>query len=161
MDIKITKFTGIKLIYLANNTCNTCNNFIINYKKNLKNLSTLSPSIRHNINHKTMKEFVLIFRTSKDPHANPSPEQVQARINWMAAVTAQNKLADKGNRLAVGNAKTVRPGNIITDGPYKDTEEFISGYMVVRTATIEEAIELAKTNPILRGGGNIEVRAVI
>ncbi|MBN9381223.1 MAG: transcription initiation protein [Chitinophagaceae bacterium] len=108
-----------------------------------------------------MQEFVLIFRTSKDPHANPSPEQIQARMNWMNTVTDQNKLADKGNRLATGNAKTVRPGNIVTDGPCKDTEEFISGYMVVRTATIDEAIELAKTNPILRGGGNIEVRTVL
>lgn len=108
-----------------------------------------------------MQEFVLIFRTSKDPHVNPSPEQMQARMNWMGSVTAQNKLADKGNRLAIDNAKIVRPDDVITDGPYKETGEFVTGYMVVRTATIDEAIELAKTNPILRGGGNIEVRAVM
>jgi hypothetical protein len=82
-------------------------------------------------------------------------------MNWMNTVTSQNKLADKGNRLATGNAKTIKPGNVITDGPYKDTEEFISGYMIVRTATLDEAIELAKTNPILKAGGNIEVRSIL
>jgi len=137
---------------------------IINMKeKSLKNCPhpALSFVIIRTIKFTTMQEFVLIFRTRKDPHANPSPEQIQARMNWMNTVTSQNKLADKGNRLATGNAKTIKPGNVITDGPYKDTEEFISGYMIVRTATLDEAIELAKTNPILKAGGNIEVRSIL
>ncbi|CAL1516343.1 YciI family protein [Chitinophaga sp. MM2321] len=108
-----------------------------------------------------MKEFVLIFRNSSNPHANPSPEQLQERMNWLGSVAAQNKLADKGNRLSVSQAKTLKPGNVITDGPYTEIKEFISGYMIVKTATIEEAIELAKSNPILQAGGNIEVRAIL
>lgn len=109
----------------------------------------------------TMKEFVLIFRNSSNPHANPSPEQLQERMNWLASVAAQNKLADKGNRLSATNAKTVRADNVVTDGPYTEIKEFISGYMIVKTATIEEAIEIAKANPILKAGGNVEVRAVL
>lgn len=108
-----------------------------------------------------MKEFVLIFRNSDNPHDNPSPEQMQERMSWMAGVAAQNKLGDKGNRLSASQAKTVRPGGIVTDGPYTEIKEFISGYMIVRTATIEEAIEIAQSNPIFKAGGNIEVRAVL
>jgi hypothetical protein len=108
-----------------------------------------------------MKEFVLIFRNTDNPHANPSPEQLEERMNWLAGVAAQNKLADKGNRLSASHAKTVRPGDIVTDGPYTEIKEFISGYMIVKAASIDEAIELAKGNPILKNGGNIEVRAVI
>ncbi|GEP92380.1 Uncharacterized conserved protein [Chitinophaga terrae (ex Kim and Jung 2007)] len=108
-----------------------------------------------------MKEFLLIFRNSTDPHANPSPEVIQERMNWMAGIAAQNKLADKGNRLSSNQAKTVRPGDVVTDGPYTEIKEFISGYVVVRTETIEEAVALAKKNPILKDGGNIEVRAII
>ena len=108
-----------------------------------------------------MKEFVLIFRNSNNPHANPSPEQLQERMNWLAGIAAQNKLADKGNRLSATNAKTVKPGDVVTDGPYTEIKEFISGYMIVKTATIEEAIEIAKGNPILKAGGNVEVRAVL
>ena len=82
-------------------------------------------------------------------------------MNWLASIAAQNKLADKGNTLSVTNAKTVQPGNVVTDGPYTEIKEFISGYVIVKTDTIEEAIDLAKANPIFTMGGNIEVREVI
>jgi hypothetical protein len=108
-----------------------------------------------------MKEFVLIFRNSSNPHDHPSPEQMQERMNWMAGIAAQNKLGDKGNRLSASQAKTVRPNDVVTDGPYTEIKEFISGYMIVKAANIDEAIELAKDNPILKSGGNIEVRAVL
>ena len=108
-----------------------------------------------------MKDFVLIFRNSSNQHANPSPEQMQERMNWMGSVAAQNKLADKGNRLSASLAKTVKPGNIVTDGPYAERKEFINGYMIVKTNTIDEAVELAQANPILKAGGTIEVRAVL
>jgi hypothetical protein len=108
-----------------------------------------------------MKDFVLIFRNSSNQHANPSPEQMQERMNWMGSVAAQNKLADKGNRLSASLAKTVKPGNIVTDGPYAEMKEFVNGYMIVKTNTIDEAVELAQANPILKAGGTIEVRAVL
>ncbi|MBV8252310.1 MAG: transcription initiation protein [Chitinophaga sp.] len=108
-----------------------------------------------------MKEFVLIFRLDDPGHMKPSPEQMQERMNWLAGIAAQNKLADKGNTLSVTSGRTVKPGNIVTDGPYTEIKEFISGYIVVKTDTIEEAVELAKGNPIFKLGGNIEVREVI
>lgn len=108
-----------------------------------------------------MKDFVLIFRNSVNSHANPSREEIQARMNWLGGIAAQNKLADKGNSLSASQAKTVRANNVVTDGPYTEIKEFISGYMIVKAATIEDAVEMAKGNPIFNAGGNIEVRAVL
>jgi hypothetical protein len=108
-----------------------------------------------------MKEFVLIFRLNSSSDVKPSPEQMQERMNWLGSIAAQNKLADKGNTLSVSNAKTVKPDNIVTDGPYTEIKEFISGYLIVKTETIEEAVELAKANPIFKIGGNVEVREVL
>lgn len=108
-----------------------------------------------------MKEFVLIFRSDSNPHANPSPEQLQERMHWLANITSGNKLADKGARLSARHAKTVRSGNVVTDGPYTSTSEFVNGFMIVKTESIDEAIEFAKSNPILKAGGNVEVRAVL
>ncbi|RAJ77297.1 hypothetical protein CLV59_10763 [Chitinophaga dinghuensis] len=108
-----------------------------------------------------MKEFVLIFRLNDTENVKPSPEQMQERMNWLAGIAAQNKLADQGNTLSVTNGRTVKPGNIVTDGPYTEIKEFISGYIVVKTDTIEEAVEIAKANPIFKLGGNIEVREVV
>lgn len=110
-----------------------------------------------------MKEFALIFRLNDTTDFKPSPEQMQERMNWLAGIAAQNKLADKGNTLLPipGSAKTVRPDNVVTDGPYTEIKEFISGYIVVRVEHIEEAVELAKSNPIFKIGGNIEVREIL
>lgn len=74
-----------------------------------------------------MKDFVLIFRNSDNPNAKPSPEQMQQVMinwmNWMGSIAAQNKLADKGNRLSMSNSKTVKPNAVVTDGPYTPTDK--------------------------------------
>nr|WP_068887495.1 YciI family protein [Pedobacter panaciterrae] len=110
-----------------------------------------------------MKEFMLIFRLKDLEDFKPTPEQIHERLNWLAGIAAQNKLADQGNSLLpfVGSAKTVRPDNIVTDGPYTEIKEFLVGYVVVRTETIDEAVEIAKQNPIFKLGGNIEIREVL
>ncbi len=112
-----------------------------------------------------MKEFVLIFRNSNNPGATPSPEQMQDVMttwrNWMAGLAAQNKLANSGNRLSVSLAKTVKPNNIVSDGPYTEIKEFINGFIIVRGNNIDEAVDFAKGCPILKMGGNVEVRAVV
>jgi len=110
-----------------------------------------------------MKEFALIFRLKDIADFKPSPEQMQERMNWLAGIAAQNKLADKGNTLlpVPGSAKTLKPDNVVMDGPYTEIKEFISGYIVVKTETIDEAVEIAKGNPIFKIGGNIEIREVL
>jgi hypothetical protein len=112
-----------------------------------------------------MKEFVLVFRDSNNPDFKPSPEQMQevlsSWMNWMGGIAAQNKLVDRGSRLSVSNAKTVKPNNVVTDGPYMEIKEFINGYTIVKTANIDEAVDLAKGCPILTIGGNVEVRAIV
>jgi hypothetical protein len=110
-----------------------------------------------------MKEFMLIFRLKDLEDFKPTPEQMQERLNWLAGIAAQNKLVDQGNSLLPysGSAKTVRPDNVVTDGPYTEIKEFLVGYVIVRTETIDEAVEMAKENPIFRIGGNIEVREIL
>ena len=110
-----------------------------------------------------MKEFALIFRLKDISDFKPSPEQMQERMNWLAGIAAQNKLVDKGNTLIpdVGSAKTVEPHNVLTDGPYTEIKEFISGYIVIKADTIDDAVEIAKSNPVFKIGGSIEVREVL
>jgi len=107
-----------------------------------------------------MNEFILIFRLS-DPSFKPSPAQMQERMNWLAGIAAQNKLADKGNTLSTVIAKTVKSPTLVTDGPYTEIKEFVSGYIIVKNSTLDEAIEFAKSNPIFKIGGHVEVREVI
>lgn len=111
-----------------------------------------------------MKEFLLIFRTSEQPEATRSPEQMQEVmqqwIDWFGGIAAQNKLVDRGNRLGT-QGKTVKPGNVVTDGPFMEIKEIIGGYSMIRANSLEEATDIASGCPILKVGGCVEVRDVM
>jgi hypothetical protein len=111
-----------------------------------------------------MKEFLFVYRNDYKAQSAPSsPEEMQAIMkqwmDWIGGIAAQNKLIDRGNRLH-GAGKVVKPGNVITDGPYTEIKELIGGYTLVKAASLEEATEMAKDCPILTVGGNVEVREI-
>ncbi|WP_214072701.1 YciI family protein [Mucilaginibacter sp. dw_454] len=111
-----------------------------------------------------MNDFLLIFRRDESVDLQMTPEQLTA-INkpwqdWMGSLAAQNKLADSGNRLHP-DGRVVKPGAIVTDGPYVEVKEAIGGYIVVRAASFDEAAELSKGCPILDTNGTVEVRQIL
>ncbi|TDX02332.1 YciI family protein [Dinghuibacter silviterrae] len=108
-----------------------------------------------------MKEYALIFHLNDPAMAKPSPQQIQERMNWLAGIVAAGKLANKGNTLSVTEARTVKAGDVVTDGPFTEIKEFIGGYIVVKTETLDEAVQLAKASPLLKVGGSVEVREVM
>ena len=109
-----------------------------------------------------MNQYLLLFRRDADFKLSPDQLQkiTQPWMDWMGSLAAQNKLADRGNRLDSGG-KVVKPNNIVTDGPYVELKEALGGYTVVKTNSIEDATELAKGCPILAVGGSVEVRQIV
>jgi hypothetical protein len=113
--------------------------------------------------NKKMKEFIMIFRSEINPSFGPSPEQMQSNIqhwmDWSAGIAAQGKMAS-GNRLSF-EGKTLKPNNVIADGPYAEVKEIIGGYVIVKATNIDEAMKLAEGCPILAHGGHVEVRNIL
>jgi len=109
-----------------------------------------------------MKDFLFVFRSNGIPDASPDEMQAMTKrwMDWIGGIAAQNKLGDRGNRL-FPSGKVVKPGNIITDGPYSEIKESIGGYSIVKANSIEEAAELAKGCPVFTIGGNVEVREIL
>ncbi len=111
-----------------------------------------------------MNEFSLIFRNEQNPDVQFSPEQMQNVLkqwrDWIGGMAAQNKVANPGSRLGF-DAAIVKGGGVVTDGPYAEIKEIITGFIIVRGETLQDAIELAKGCPIFSAGGSVEVRNVI
>ena len=110
-----------------------------------------------------MDEFILIFR-HEDGNKVASPEQIQVwmkqTMDWIGGIAAQNKFSG-GNGLPFEDARVVRHNNIVTNGPFGDIKETIAGYVIVKAASVEEAVEFAKGSPVLQGEGNsVEVRRI-
>jgi hypothetical protein len=111
-----------------------------------------------------MNDFLLIFRRDISVEVQFTPEQLKEVTkpwqDWMGSLAAQNKLADMGNRLDP-DGRVVKPGAIVTNGPYVEVKEAIGGYTVIRASSFDEAAELAKSCPILATGGSVEVRQIV
>ena len=110
-----------------------------------------------------MEEFLLIMR-HEDGKKVASPEQMQIwmkqTMDWISTISAQNKFIS-GTGLPFDEAKVVRAGNVVTNGPFGDIKETIGGFITVRAESVEEAIEFAKGCPVLQGEGNsVEVRKI-
>src|SRR5262245_17247722 len=111
-----------------------------------------------------MQDFMLIFR-HPDRREIASPEQLQIwmkqTMDWIDGIAAQNKFGG-GNGLPFEDARVVRSGNLVTDGPFGEIKEAIGGYIIVKAESVDVAVEFAKGCPVLQGEGNsVEVRKIM
>lgn len=51
-------------------------------------------------------------------------------------------------------------GDTITDGPFLDSKEIVAGFYILEAADLDEALAIARRNPVCQQGGGVEVRPV-
>jgi hypothetical protein len=51
-------------------------------------------------------------------------------------------------------------GDVITDGPFLDSKEVVAGFYVIEAPDLDAALAIARRNPVVTGGGAVEVRPV-
>ena len=49
----------------------------------------------------------------------------------------------------------------VTNGPFAESKEGIAGYWFIQAATLEEAVEIAKGDPLLDYGHVVEIRPIL
>ena len=110
-----------------------------------------------------MKTYTLLFRGGMD-YSAASPEDMQQSLakwkDWIDGIAAAGKMAG-GHRLG-GDAAVLkgRPA-MVTDGPFAEGKEVISGFIAVTGADLQEAIDMAKACPVFEhDNGSVEVREV-
>jgi len=110
-----------------------------------------------------MKDYLLVFRTDYSNIPERTAEEMQAItlrwMDWIKSIASKNKLVDKGNRLE-NSGKVIKANDIVTNGPYTEIKESIGGYTLIKAGSYDDAIEVAKSCPILSFGGNVEVREI-
>jgi hypothetical protein len=114
-----------------------------------------------------MLKFMYIFRGGG--YATPgllSPTELQQHLArwtaWTDGLLRAGKMVG-GHPLAYpGTGKTVRTRErVVTDGPYAESKDLVTGILLVEAASLEEAAELARGCPILEHDGTVEVRPVM
>lgn len=114
-----------------------------------------------------MDKYMMIFRntpTSEDAFASMTPEQMQASLDqwntWIGGIAAQGKLVssdalEHSGKIVTGSKK------VISDGPYVESKELVSGYLIMHAESEAEALEASKGCPIFDLDGSLEVRKLM
>lgn len=104
-------------------------------------------------------KYMMFVCTDTEPDTDKSPDNPDIYA-WVAENDARGRRLD-GHQLAPdSSATTVRVRNgelLVSDGPFAETKEVIVGYDLLECADLDEAIEVARTHPMARGG-RIELR---
>jgi hypothetical protein len=53
-----------------------------------------------------------------------------------------------------------KQGSIVSDGIAAESKEAIGGFFIVNVATMDEAVNIARTCPMFNYGGQLEVRQI-
>ncbi|WP_188193661.1 YciI family protein [Nonomuraea sp. SYSU D8015] len=108
-------------------------------------------------------KYVLFAVGDERPWAEAGPEErerVYAQWGAFERMLHERGAHLGGNELAHSStATTIRKDGgriLVTDGPYAETVEQISGYVLVEAGSLEEAIELATAMP----SDEVEIRPV-
>ena len=110
-----------------------------------------------------MEKFMFIFRGGgivvQPP---PPPAEIGAHLaKWTAWVDGLGKAGHTESHLPPleNSGKTVRGSSkAVTDGPYAEAKDLVSGILVVSAASLDAAVGLARGCPIYEYDGSVEVR---
>jgi len=107
-----------------------------------------------------MAQYAVLIYASDSAHApDATPEDLETCDDH------SDDLADSGVMIAAyaltprDMATSVRD-DIITDGPFVDSKEVVAGFYVIEAPDLDAALAIARTNPVVRDGGGVEVRPV-
>lgn len=109
--------------------------------------------------------FLLIFRDStSNGYRALSPEDRQHLLSewntWFESLL-QSQVIQGGNPVEPEGRVISGPGGgSVHDGAFSEGKETISGYFVIRAASLEEATAIGRECPNLRHGMTVEVRPV-
>jgi hypothetical protein len=112
-----------------------------------------------------MKEFMLLIRTQGDHLTLLSPEEQQQHLqkvmDYMGGLMKSGKLKS-AQPLAMEGTMVSGTAGKLKDGPYNESKEVIAGYFLIEAHDLQEAIQIAKDNPVFEDGtgARIEVRPI-
>ena len=111
-----------------------------------------------------MKKFLLLIHEDLRLVRNMTPEQqnkdIQIMVKWVEELTQSGNYI-QGDPLENGIKMATREG-VLSDGPFIEAKEGITGYTLIKADNIDAAAEMAAMCPLVQNGQlNIEVRPIL
>lgn len=91
-----------------------------------------------------------------------SAEQMQAKMTevhaWIEGLTRKGVMSAAQPLTPQRKIVSGKNGSVISDGIAAESKEAIGGFFIVTAATMDEALNIARTCPMFNYGGQLEVR---
>jgi hypothetical protein len=106
-------------------------------------------------------KYMLIFRGGAVSRDDVSPSALQQHLEkWY---TWADELARQGRRnvgtpLDSGGKSVWGHERVVTDGPYAESKDLVTGAMIIDAVSLDDAVEVARGCPTYEFGGSVEVR---
>ena len=112
-----------------------------------------------------MSKFMFVFRGGGIATAGVSPTELQAHLtkwrSWLDGLAKSGHTSDSGTPLQ-NPGKTIRGRQrTVTDGPFAESKDMITGSLVIEATSLDEAARLARECPVFEYDGSVEVRPLL
>lgn len=110
----------------------------------------------------TPARFLLLFRhTGWDQGlSNAEAGAILDRVNAWFEDLARRGIARGGQPLLEGGRTVSSQGGrtVVTDGPFAESKEAVGGYLLLAASSLDEAVKIVESSPLLAVGVVTEVR---
>ncbi len=112
-----------------------------------------------------MKSFMLLIRGGSEGWASMSPEQTQQTmqryVGWTTELATSGQLVHADELDIAHTVVSGTGGEIVTDGPFAETKDLISGYYMYHAEDMAAAVAIARACPALAHGSSLEIHPVV
>lgn len=107
-----------------------------------------------------MAQYAILIYAHDSAHApDATPEDLETSDRHSAELQESGAMI-MAYALTPRDLATSIRGDTITDGPFIDSKEVVAGFYVIEAPDLDAALAIARLNPVVRGGGGVEVRPV-
>jgi hypothetical protein len=111
-----------------------------------------------------MEKFIFVFRggayADKTLSASVMQDHLKLWGTWIGALAKQGH-QPAGYPVKHNEGRTIRGrSKVVTDGPYAELKDLVTGNLAIEAASLDAAVDLAKGCPIFQYEGSVEVRPV-
>ena len=109
-----------------------------------------------------MTEFLYLYRGyNADTSATDRQQTMQQWMAWMKDLGAKGYLKTVGSPLEKTGKVVGGKNKVVSDGPFTETKDLISGFTIVQAKDIDDAVAASLGCPIFLVGGIVEVRPIL
>jgi hypothetical protein len=109
-----------------------------------------------------MPQYAVLIYSEDSAHApDATPEDLAECDDHAGELLAEEAMLTAYAFNPRAHARSIRDSGV-TEGPFVDSPQVVAGVYVVEADDLDQAIRIARTNPVVRGGrgGGVEVRPI-